>query len=448
MAVRIVQKSQAAKKRNPTIALVLSGGAISGGAFKIGGILALDVLFSNVSVSDFHIYMGISAGSFLAAPLAAGIPPQEILRSFVGNSKQFGSFNALDFYFPNIFEVAGKGKEALTEIAALYPTVMWSLARLVSKSGPLAIAGLKSLFKKGSFNYRSLLDRQRKEVSLLMEQLPSLASFVPSGVFDNSAIESYLRKNLQRARVPNNFTLLELERGKKLYIHAVDLDTAQDVVFGPDERNDVTISEAVQASTALPGFYRPARINDRYYIDGSARQTAPIELAMAKGADLIICYNPFRPFSHAPRRRLSAKYSSMGEMGLSVIIDQSIRTLLHSRLELAIEELKNDASFTGDLVVLEPAESDADYFSINPLSFWKRGQAAKHGFITASRDVERNLARLQDLFGRYGLETDVGRLDFVAQKLSETTGEEEIVELLASPPIPPSWHRRSAGRSW
>ncbi|MBT6118266.1 MAG: glycosyltransferase, partial [Rhodospirillaceae bacterium] len=66
-----VQKSQAARRRKPKLALVLSGGAISGGAFKIGGLIALDTLFSNLSVCDFQMYMGISAGSFLAAPLAA-----------------------------------------------------------------------------------------------------------------------------------------------------------------------------------------------------------------------------------------------------------------------------------------------------------------------------------------------------------------------------------------
>jgi len=269
-------------------------------------------------------------------------------------------------------------------------------------------------------------------------------SFIPSGVFDNSSIERYLRKNLVQSRVPNNFSLLEMERGRKLYIHAVDLDTAQDVVFGPDERNDVTISEAVQASTALPGFYRPAKINGRYYIDGSARQTAPIELAMKKGADLIICYNPFRPFRHAPTKSLSAKYSSMGQMGLTKVLDQSIRTLLHSRLSLAIEDLKNDTSFSGDLVVLEPAESDADFFSINPLSFWRRAEAARHGFITVLRDFERNLVRLQSLFRRYGLEPQMGRLEFVAEKLSEATSDEETVEILAAPPVPPAW--RSAAR--
>ena len=442
MAVTIVQKSQAARIRKGKIALVLSGGAIAGGAFKIGGLIALDTFFTNVSMTDFRLYTGISAGSFLAAPLAAGIPPQEILRSFTGRSKMYESFGSADFYWPNVGELAGKGKVAFKEIASLYPAVAWTALKLASRSGPLAYAGLKGMFKKSAFKPGVMLDRQKKELSLLAEQFPSLMSFVPSGVFDNANIEKYLRKNMVRARVPNNFSLLELERGKSLYIHAVDLDTAQDVIFGPDERNDVTISEAVQASTALPGFYRPAKINGRYYIDGTAKRTATIDLAASKGADLILCYNPFRPFRHAPAKRLSTKYASMGEMGLSKIIDQSIRTIVHSRLALSIEELKNDASFKGDLVVMEPAESDADYFSINPLWFWKRAEAARHGFITVARDMERNLVRLQNLFGKYGLETDLSRLRFLAERLSEADTEDQIVEILASPPVPSQWHKR------
>jgi hypothetical protein len=130
-------------------------------------------------------------------------------------------------------------------------------------------------------------------------------------------------------------------------------------------------------------------------------------------------------------------------MGLSKIIDQSLRTLLHSRLSLAIEDLRNQASYQGDLVVLEPAESDADFFSINPLSFWKRAEAARHGFITVARDVERNLVRLQELLGRYGLEVDMGRLNLMVERLAECTTDSEVVDILSSPPMPSGF--RGAG---
>jgi len=42
----------------------------------------------------------------------------------------------------------------------------------------------------------------------------------------------------------------------------VDLDSGEAVAFGRRGRRDVPISKAVQASTALPGLYRPVRIKD------------------------------------------------------------------------------------------------------------------------------------------------------------------------------------------
>ena len=53
-----------------------------------------------------------------------------------------------------------------------------------------------------------------------------------------------------------------------------DLDTAERVVFGHDEDAALSISQAVQATTALPGFYKPARIKGVDYIDGGAEDDA------------------------------------------------------------------------------------------------------------------------------------------------------------------------------
>ena len=103
----------------------------------------------------------------------------------------------------------------------------------------------------------------------------------------------------------NDFRVLYRTRQVELYIVAMNLDTAERVVFGHDEDTSLTISEAVQASTALPGFYKPARIKGIDYVDGGVRRTANIDVAIEHGADLVICYNPFRPFSnprHAPLR--------------------------------------------------------------------------------------------------------------------------------------------------
>ena len=72
MGLTLIHKSRrAAPKKNPKVALVLAGGAISGGAFKVGGLKALNDYFVGRGITDFDIYVGISAGSILAVPLAA-----------------------------------------------------------------------------------------------------------------------------------------------------------------------------------------------------------------------------------------------------------------------------------------------------------------------------------------------------------------------------------------
>src|SRR5439155_15316536 len=90
MGLTIVHKSDlATRKKNPRVALVLAGGAVTGGAYKLGGLKALDDFLVNRKTTDFDIYVGLSAGAFLAAPLAGGVTPPEMLRSLDGSSEDF-----------------------------------------------------------------------------------------------------------------------------------------------------------------------------------------------------------------------------------------------------------------------------------------------------------------------------------------------------------------------
>ena len=183
------------------------------------------------------------------------------------------------------------------------------------------------------------------------------------------------------------------------------------MIFGSDENCELTISQAVQASTALPIFYKPARINGVDYVDGGVRHTANIDIAIEKGADLIICYNPFRPFlnrvdEEGARKDYFADGRYLADRGLKVVINQVFRTLLHSRLKLGIQRYLSDDRFQGDIVLLEPRERDANYFATNPLAFWKRADAVEHGFESVRTTIEQNFEQLESVFQRYGLHMD------------------------------------------
>jgi predicted acylesterase/phospholipase RssA len=242
-------------------------------------------------------------------------------------------------------------------------------------------------------------------------EIPALTNHIPTGFFDNSSIERWLRNNLENTRLPNDFKAFERKRGRRLYVAACDVDTAERVIFGSDETSDVTISQAVQASTALPIFYKPPRINGVDYMDGGIRNTANIDLAIEKGADLVICYNPFRPFlNRIDDEEGGSPYFAAGrylsDRGAKVYLNQVFRTLLHSRLKLGLQRYLADERFQGDIVLLEPREHDADFFGINPLAFWKRADAIRQGFESVRVTIEQNFDQLAEVLGRYGLRMD------------------------------------------
>src|SRR5215207_10685277 len=66
--------------RGDKTALVLGGGGFTGGVYEIGALRAFDLLAVNRTVNDFDIYLGTSAGSFVAGMLANGVTPEEMMR--------------------------------------------------------------------------------------------------------------------------------------------------------------------------------------------------------------------------------------------------------------------------------------------------------------------------------------------------------------------------------
>src|SRR6516164_1681308 len=64
-------------------ALVLGGGGFTGGVYEIGALRALDLLSVNRTVNQFDVYVGTSAGAFVAAAVANGVTPEEMMRVLV-----------------------------------------------------------------------------------------------------------------------------------------------------------------------------------------------------------------------------------------------------------------------------------------------------------------------------------------------------------------------------
>jgi len=428
LGLTLIRKSVGRRpKRNPKVALVLAGGAVTGGAFKVGGIAALEAYLVGRGLCDLDTYVGLSAGALLAVPLAGGVRPDEMMRVLEGTSDVFDQLRPIDFYSPNLAEFAQRPTRFALDMLSYLPGVGYEFLRGLPGLPDAAGRLFRRFLRDSSYsNFEALATCVIQHTSPT-RSLPAATDYIPSGLFDNSPLERWLRQNLDRLSMPNDFRAFQRKRGVELYLIACNLDTSERVVFGGNEVGELTIAQAVQASTALPIFYKPARLNGIDYVDGGVRHTANIDVAIEKGADLVICYNPFRPFvndvdkasaASAPSRR--GDYLSDG--GAKLVVNQVFRTLLHSRLELGIQRYLADDSFDGDIVLLEPHEQDESFFAIHPLAFWRRSEAMQRGFESVHATVEHHFGELAEVFGRYGLELSQRAARRRAKRMREEHG--------------------------
>lgn len=411
MGITIVRKSKQGEQRyGAKTCLVLAGGAVSGGAFKVGGLKALNDFLINKKVTDFDMYVGLSAGALLAAALASNVGPEEMLKSLEGRSDKFSQLKPWDFYYPNVDEAVRRPVEFMFHVMTFFPAALIDLTVGLPDFAEEVAEAMRRWWKKPTWAHmEEVLSPMASFVARNIDIPNPARELMPSGLFDNRRLETYLRSNIERNGQSNDFVGLYRQRGKELYIAACNLDSAEREIFGHDEVNTFTISQAVQASAALPGFYKPVRLGHNEYVDGGVRKTANIDAAAEHGAKLIIVYNPFRPIVNpAPhlssdlRKKSGARYLS--ESGIFTVLNQVLRTLLHTRLHLGVETYRRDPNFDGDLIVIEPTESDQKFFSINPLAFWLRVTAAEQGYRSTILSIERRFDEIKSILQVYGIE--------------------------------------------
>lgn len=435
MGMTIIQKSDlSVKKDNPKVALVLSGGSISGGAYKLGGLKALNDYLINKKLTDFDIYVGLSAGGILAVPLAGGIDPEEMLASLDGKSKKFSQLSPFHLYRPNYLEFITRPLNYFYGHVSYLPSVLLDIIKATPKIKDELCENAIHFLKRPNYSNYELLTKPLLKIAYANRKIPGLGEILPSGIFDNRNLEKYVRQNMKDNKIPNNFRVLKKSTGKSLYLVAMDLDLGQRVIFGPDEKNDVNISEAVQASTAAPGIYKPARIKGVDYVDGAVRRTANIDLALEKGADLVICYNPFRPYSNKlfleyirEENKYITKNKRLTDWGLGLILNQVFRTLFHSRLQAGLKILKNDPNFKKDIIVIEPSEDDTDFFTLNPFFFWNRAKAAKMGFESVTRSVEKRYKDISKILDAYGIKISKDMIDSDMNRMNQAHFDDKTI---------------------
>jgi NTE family protein len=94
-----------------------------------------------------------------------------------------------------------------------------------------------------------------------------------------------------------------------LWICSLRHDDGARVVFGRDVLQ-TDIGTAVEASSAVPGFFRPVVIDGDRYVDGGAHSPTNLDVVAGLGFDLVIVSSPMSGTLEAltPRRRHPARW--------------------------------------------------------------------------------------------------------------------------------------------
>ncbi len=78
----------------------------------------------------------------------------------------------------------------------------------------------------------------------------------------------------------------------RLRVVAVDRANGRRVVFGAPGAPDASVAEAVQASCSVPWIFAPVRIGGRDYVDGGVWSNTNLDIAPAGRATQVLCLNP------------------------------------------------------------------------------------------------------------------------------------------------------------
>jgi NTE family protein len=363
------------RSRRSKSALVLGGGGFTGGVYEIGALRALDLLSVNRTVNEFDVYVGTSAGAFVASALANGITPEEMMRVIVQQ-------------VPTPFPDARVG-------SLLKPNYTEFLVRSVL--APWRLVGL----------LRTLV-RDLSQTSA-MDLVVGFADMLPSGLYASDGIERYVRRVLSDPDRTDDFRLLENE----LYLAATDLDTCERIVFGAEDWDDVPISTAVGASAALPMIYKPVKVKDRELVDGGIVSTTNVDIAVEAGAKFVVVVNPLVPFVNDFEKQIPTitgpRARRVSDMGFPQIGYQAFKLLAYQRLHEMTRRWGE--RYPGvDIILIEPEPNDELMFQTSILNYASRVDIARHGFQSVTLKLAHEYTRYKRICARHGIEISASRV--------------------------------------
>ena len=348
------------------IGLAIAGGGPIGGMYELGALRAMDEAMDGLDLTRMDCYVGVSSGAFLAAGLANRMSTAEMCRIFITGTSDDAEFRADIFLKPNVGEYLRR--------AATLPGLYADWARRLM-----------------------LNPRKATRISDIIMRFGGL---VPTGLFDSQGVEAFLRDIFTRRGRSNDFRTL----GADLFVVAVDLDSGEAVRFGEKGWDGVPISQAVQASSALPGLYSPVQINGRHFLDGALRRTMHASTVLERGIDLMIGVNPLVPFDagSAPPQAGEEERHGLATGGLPAVLSQTLRTLLQSRMQIGMEKYPHQFPNI-DQLVFEPNAEDSELFFTNLFSFSARHRVCQLAYRNTLADLRKRADVLRPMLAAHGI---------------------------------------------
>jgi NTE family protein len=227
----------------PRIGLVLGAGGVVGQAYQAGVLAALEREIG-WDPRRATMIVGTSAGSVTGAALRVGVPATDLAASLYG------------------VPTSRKGGALLHRI-------------LPDDAGPLPTPSFRSLFRLWNLPSPELLARTARRPWAFRPEVAAV-TLMPAGQIDIT----------ERARGLDDLIGDRWPDG--LRICAVRRCDGGRVVFGRPGAPAARLAAAVLASCAIPGYFKPVRIEGREYLDGGIHSVTNADVLKHDSLDLVV----------------------------------------------------------------------------------------------------------------------------------------------------------------
>jgi len=293
----------------PSVAVVLGAGGIVGAAFHGGVLTALAEAGFDARRAD--LLVGTSAGSGVAASLRAGFPPIDLAARALGRP------------------------------------ISAEAAAIVGSGGPPIID-----FRPQPFSRVPLPSSPRLLLRSARHPAKALVGLLPTGTISTDMIGERISALYADRSWPE----------QPLWICAVELDTGDRVVFGGGDVQ-APIGVAVQASSSIPGFFRPVEYGGRRYVDGGVHSPTNADLVAGAGFDIVVIISP-----------MSATRLAHGALL------PTARPLHARRLAREVEQIRRAGAH---VLTFQPTPADVAAMGRNPMDAGRRAATTDAALASA-----------------------------------------------------------------